>query len=78
MDEQKKIILDALRERISRQIGHEITVTIRGEAKFTFSTDDVTPGLEDKLREFFGDRMTLTTTHDDECGTFVYADVAAA
>jgi hypothetical protein len=63
-----------LKKMLTERIGVPIEITIRGERKFTFSTDQVTPDLEARLAEFFGQTMTLTSEHDDEVGSFVYAE----
>lgn len=67
-----------LQEQLSRHVGIPVDITIRGERAFTFSTDKVTPELEDRIRTFFGQVFALTTKHDPECGSFCYADLRAS
>lgn len=66
--------LAILKEAISRQVGAPVDITIRGETAFTFSTETVMPDLEDRIRAFFGSALTLRTEHDNECGSFCYAE----
>lgn len=66
--------LDALKTSLGRHIGVPVEITIRSESAFTFSTETVTPDLEDRIRAFFGSALTLQTEHDNECGIFCYAE----
>ena len=66
--------LENLQKILTERIGTPIEITIRGERRFTFSTDQVTPDLEARIAEFFGPTMALSSDHDDEVGSFVYAE----
>lgn len=62
---------------MSEAFGFPVEITIRGLHEFTISTDDVTPTLGDKVREFFATGslpFDIRTEHDDECGSFAYID----
>lgn len=63
-----------LKKMLTENIGVPIEITIRGDRLFTFSTDQVTLDLEARIAGFFGQTMTLTSIHDDEVGSFVYAE----
>ena len=65
-----------LEARVSKSIGITVELTIRGERKFTFSTDDVNRDLPGKVQAFFGAHATVTEDHDDECGTCAYVEIA--
>jgi hypothetical protein len=67
----------AFEARIAALVGKPVELTVRGDRSFTFSTDDVTPDLGDKLAAFFGNLATVTADHDDECGTCAYVEVPA-
>ena len=67
----------ALEQIISQIVGAPVEITIRGEKSFTFSTETVVADLGDKIAAFMNEKATLvsvTTEHDDECGSFAYAD----
>ena len=72
----RKQRLTALAEEISHHIGTRVEITIRSETAFTFSTETVAPDLERRLRAFFGPKFTMRTDHDEECGSFCYADLS--
>lgn len=67
----------SLEARLSNAIGTPVELTIRGERKFTFSTDNVNRELPGKVQAFFGTHATVTEDHDDECGTCAYVEFAA-
>lgn len=66
-----------LEANISKAIGISVELTIRGERKFTFSTDEVNRELPTKISAFFGKAATVTEDHDEECGTCAYVEIAA-
>ena len=68
----------ALEEILSNVVGAKVEITIRGERKFTFSTEVVHQDLEFELFNYFGNAMQIDapTEIDNECGTFVYMRAA--
>lgn len=65
----------ALEGQISRLVGAEVCLTVRGERKFTFSTEERCDTLHTALTKFFGALATVRTEHDEECGSFAYVEV---
>lgn len=66
-----------LEKVISGIAGQPVALTIRGLKSFTFSTDEVTADLGEKISGYFGKMATVTVDHDEECGSFAYVEVAA-
>lgn len=66
--------IEKLQFTLSKVVGSPVEITIRGERKFTFSTDRVDQDFEFHLVSYFGNLMAIDaeTQIDDECGTFVY------
>ena len=66
-----------LQNEISKIAGCNVEITIRGDRKFTFSTDRVDQDLEFHLTSYFGKAMVLDgESAIDDCGTFVYMRAA--
>jgi len=66
-----------LQTEISKIVGCDVEITIRGDRKFTFSTDRVDQDLEFHLTSYFGNAMILDgESAIDDCGTFVYMRAA--
>lgn len=70
----RKIALEA---RISDLVGAPVTLTVRNDRAFTFSTDEVCDHLGDRIAAFFGKLAAVTVQHDAECGSFAYVQVPA-
>jgi hypothetical protein len=70
--------LRVLEQQLSAWVGAPVSITLRGERSFTFSTDDADPVHEERLRDFFASyrNATITAQVDAECGTHVYVDLA--
>ena len=67
-----------LANTISKKIGIAVEMTVRGDRSFTFSTDDVTPNLGKKVKEFFGDKANVKTEHEEDVGSFAYVELKSA
>jgi len=66
-----------LQNTISKIVGCNVEITIRGDRNFTFSTDRVDHDLEFHLKSYFGNAMVLDGEPViDDCGTFVYMRAA--
>ena len=66
-----------LQNEISKIAGSDVEITIRGDRKFTFSTDRVDQDLEFHLTSYFEKAMVLDGEPAiDDCGTFVYMRAA--
>ena len=66
-----------LEASLSKVVGTDVEITIRGDREFTFSVDHIDQDLEFHLVRFFGKAMTVeSVSMDDECGTFVYMTAA--
>ena len=66
--------LEALQKELSKIARNEVTITVRGDNEFTFSTENADQDLEFHMVGYFGKLMVIDaeTQIDDECGTFVY------
>lgn len=67
----------ALEFRMTEIVGAPVSLTVRGDRSFTFSTEDVTPTIGDAVAKFFGNFATVHVDHDEECGSFAYVEVIA-
>lgn len=65
----------SLESQLSTIAGETVEVTIRGLRQFTFSFESVNQAATDAIVKFFGSQATLTVETDEECGTFIYAEV---
>lgn len=65
-----------LEAQMTKMIGQPVTITVRGEKSFTFSTDEAAADLGEKVSAFFGKLATVSVDHDDECGSFAYVEAA--
>jgi hypothetical protein len=70
--------IERLEKELSRIAGNEVTITVRGDKEFTFSTENADQDLEFHMVSYFGKLMVIDaeTQIDDECGTFVYMRAA--
>lgn len=64
-----------LESQLSAIAGETVEVTIRGLRQFTFSFESVNQTATNAIVNFFGSQAALTVEADDECGTFIYAEV---
>jgi len=60
---------------MSKIVGHDVSLTIRGDRAFTISTEEMVLDLADKVAAFFGGAAKISSSDDEECGSFVYIDV---
>lgn len=70
---ERKARLEATMTEI---VGQPVDLTIRGAKSFTFSTETVDRNLGEVIAAYFGKLATVTTEHDDECGSFAYVEAA--
>ena len=70
--------IERLEKELSKIAGNEVTITVRGDKEFTFSTENADQDLEFHMVSYFGKLMVIDaeTQIDDECGTFVYMRAA--
>jgi len=57
--------------------GVEVELTIRGDRSFTFSTEEKNEAAAEAIADYFRGSASVNVEHDDECGSFVYVEVAA-
>lgn len=66
----------AMSRKLAAVAGVAVELTIRGPRAFTISTDQRNEAAAEKLAAFFkAGGSVVSVEHDDECGSFVYADV---
>ncbi len=78
MNAQQAPRIFRLESDLSDLAGTPVRITIRGKLSFTWSTEDRNEVAAEKLAGFASKYpgATVTVHHDDECGSYVYVDIA--
>ena len=67
-----------LEDQMTQIVGTPVELTVRGLKSFTFSTEEVTCDLGEKVAAYFGKLAQVTVEHDEECGSCAYVEVVGA
>lgn len=62
-------------QSINTVAGRNVEITVRGARSFTFSFDCIDREATEKIVKFFAGHAKIEVAEDEECGTFIYADV---
>lgn len=72
--EKRKQVMEAT---LSKIVGSNVELTIRGSNKITISTEEINKNLGSAISNLFGSRVIESVCHDEEVGSFVYVDLHA-